>query len=153
MSKAARERLAFPLPPPRMPSIRPAGGPRGVDRLILRAMLRRLTALGLALGHLVLFSGATWLHNHGPEADGIDLAKLPAQYHHHDFGYATGGDEPTPAHDDCIGCRLERTVALPLQAAYEQPESPADPGPTTVPLTAATAEPLEHFLPRAPPLA
>ncbi len=116
-------------------------------------MLRRLTALGLALCHAVLLSGATSLHTHGLETAGLDLAVLPAQYHHHDFGYTAGGGDPTPAHDECIGCRLERSVGLPLPAAPGLLDGASGLTQADAPLGAPSSARLDDLLPRAPPLA
>ncbi|MGH7558261.1 MAG: hypothetical protein ACREMD_10900 [Gemmatimonadota bacterium] len=116
-------------------------------------MLRRLTAFGLGFCHVVLLSGATSLHRHGPETAGIELADLPAQYHHHDFGYAPGGADPTPAPDDCIGCRLERSVALPLPAVSGPLDGASGPPLAEAPCSAPSTVRVDDLLPRAPPLA
>ncbi|HET9581939.1 MAG TPA: hypothetical protein VFP76_03905 [Gemmatimonadota bacterium] len=117
-------------------------------------MLRRSTAVGMALCHVVLVSGATALHRHGPElSGGLRLSDLPAEYHHHDFRFVGGGEEPTPAHDDCIGCRLERSVALPLPPASTPPAGVAGPCSVDLPVAAPSPERFDDRLPRAPPLA
>ncbi|MGH7549951.1 MAG: hypothetical protein ACREK3_04265 [Gemmatimonadota bacterium] len=116
-------------------------------------MLQRLTAVGLALGHILVLSGATSLHRHGSESGGLELADLPAQYHHHDFGYATGGDDPTPVPDDCIGCRIERTVALLIPTPAGLLDGASGPTLAVAPLTAPSTARVEHRLPRAPPVA
>ena len=108
----------------------------------------------MALCHVVLVSGGTALHRHGPELPGgLRLADLPAQYHHHDFGYAPGGEDPTPAHDDCIGCRLERSPALPLSMASGLLSGPAIARSADLPIAAPSPERFDDRLPRAPPLA
>lgn len=115
-------------------------------------MLRRLTALALALGHAVLLAGTTSLHRHGPGTPGLDLADLPAHYHHHDFRFAPGGEDPTPAHDECIGCRLERTIGLPLPAASAPVDGAVASSPVTAPPDVPPAGKPDDLLPRAPPL-
>jgi hypothetical protein len=117
-------------------------------------MLRRLIAVGMALCHVVLVSGATALHRHGPELPGgLSLSDLPAEYHHHDFRYVTGGEDPTPTHDDCVGCRLERSVALPLLAVPGLMEGASGASRADPPLAAPSSARLDDLLPRAPPLA
>ena len=127
-------------------------GQRDPDRLIFVFMLRRLTALGLAFVHAVLLTGAISLHTHGPETMGVDLASLPAQYHHHHFGYAPGGKDPTPAHDDCIGCRIERAMGLPLAAVSSFIEGRIGTAPAEPAVARPGAARLDDLLPRAPPL-
>jgi hypothetical protein len=108
----------------------------------------------MALCHVVLVSGATSLHRHGPELPGgLRLSDLPAEFHHHDFRYVAGGEDPTPAHDDCIGCRLERSVALPLHAAAGPLAVPVGPCGADLSVVAPTPDRFDDRLPRAPPLA
>lgn len=108
----------------------------------------------MALCHVVLMSGATSLHRHGPDVPGgLRLADLPAEYHHHDFRYVAGGEDPTPAHDDCIGCRLERSVALPPDGASGPLAKPASSGGAELPVAAPSPDRFDDRLPRAPPLA
>ena len=126
----------------------------GSEPPYLVSMLRRLTAVGMALCHVVLVSGATALHRHGPELPGgLRLSDLPAEYHHHDFRFATGGEDPTPAHDDCIGCRLERSAALPSHAATGSLTEPAGAHETALPAAAPFSDRFDDRLPRAPPVA
>jgi hypothetical protein len=108
----------------------------------------------MALCHVVLVSGATALHRHGPELPGgLRLSDLPAEYHHHDFRYVAGGEDPIPAHDDCIGCRLDRSVALPLPVASDLLDAASGPTRADPPLAAPSSARLDDLLPRAPPLA
>ncbi|MGH7565144.1 MAG: hypothetical protein ACREK5_12090 [Gemmatimonadota bacterium] len=116
-------------------------------------MFRRLTAVGLALGHVLILSGATSLHRHGPETGGLELADLPAKYHHHDFGYAAGGGDPTPVPDDCIGCRIERTVGLPISLPAGPPVVASGSALAEAPSAAPSTTCFHPLLPRAPPVA
>ena len=113
-------------------------------------MLRRLTTTAMALAHVFLLTAANTLHLHGPETTGLELADLPAQYHHHDFGYAAGS-EATPVHDDCIGCRLERSVAMPWLPVPGLSDTGTGRAGTEAPLALASGAGYEDPLPRAPP--
>lgn len=88
----------------------------------LRTRLRRLTAVTLALTHGALLTLGSSLHGYGPETAEIDIVDLPAQFHSHDFGLVQEEAEPAPAHDDCLGCQLQRTVGPPPGAVSGLPD-------------------------------
>jgi hypothetical protein len=115
-------------------------------------MLRRLTALGLAIAHGILLSAGS-LHRHAHDLAGIDPSVLPAEYHFHDYGLReAAGNALLPAVDDCIACQLKRAVAFPLPPVTCLLGGAAGNERTEPPRTIVRAHPLDDLLPRAPPV-
>lgn len=118
----------------------------------LRILLRRLTAVTLALTHAALLSLGSSLHGYGPETAEIDIVDLPAQYHSHDFGLVQEEAEPAPADDDCLGCQLQRTVGPPPGAVSGLHGGATGTGKVGPPRNAAPPAWRDDPLSRAPPV-
>lgn len=111
----------------------------------------RSIAGALAASHLVLALGAGFHHGH--HVDGA-IAQLPADLHHHAYGFVAGSIDDSRPLESCVACQLSRWgLRLP-----PPPDAPLL-TPTTVdrPPTISVAEPrhveVTAQAPRAPPQA
>ena len=74
----------------------------------------RILSCVMAALHLVLALGAGG--HRGPHLDGV-IAELPADLHHHAYGFAAGSPDAPAAFDECVACHLSRLISrLPTPA-------------------------------------
>lgn len=111
---------------------------------------RRGLSAALAALHLGLVLGT--VAHQGPHLEDA-VAQLPAELHHHAYGFATARPDVHPLADPCLACMLSRVVPrLPAPASEILPGTGA--AVLDLPVLAATlptAE-LDPFGPRAPPV-